>query len=58
MLITKEKMNLICSYMDDEIREDLHLKLAPCDNLKFLRTYCKYDPEFAGLLRNEFGVEL
>ena len=58
MLITKEKMNLICSYMDDEIREDLHSKLAPCDNLKFLRKYCKRDPEFAGLLRNEFGVEL
>lgn len=26
-------------YMDDEIRETIHAKLAPCDDLTFLATY-------------------
>ena len=28
-------------YMDDDIREDLHLKMAPCTRQEFFDAYCK-----------------
>lgn len=52
--ITNEDMQNIAGYMIDEIREDLHGKLAPCSNEKFLREYIKLDPEILEILRNEF----
>jgi hypothetical protein len=52
--ITNEDMRNIAGYMDDEIREELHGKLAPCSNEKFLREYIKRDPEILEILRNEF----
>lgn len=27
--------------MDDDLREELHDRLAPCSEAKFLKTYCK-----------------
>lgn len=27
--------------MDDEIREDLHAEMAPCEDQEFLDAYCK-----------------
>ena len=37
--------------MDDEIREDLHSKMAPCDEQEFMDAYCaahkaKYGEDF------------
>ena len=52
--ITNEDMQNIAGYMIDEIREELHGKLAPCSNEKFLREYIKRDPEILEILRNEF----
>lgn len=56
-------MNEIGSYMDDEIREDLHDDLATIDptasdNERFLRAYCDRDDEFESLLKHEFDIEL
>jgi len=47
-------MDTIASYMDDDIREDLHEKLAPCDNIDFLKAYVEKDPEFEEFLRRDF----
>lgn len=52
--ITNEDMQNIAGYMIDEIREELHGKLAPCSNEKFLQEYIKRDPEILEILRNEF----
>jgi len=52
--ITNEDMQNIAEYMNDAIREELHGKLAPCSNEKFLREYIKRDPEILEILRNEF----
>lgn len=56
--ISNETMNTIASYMDNEIREELHFKLAPCSHRRFLKAYCKRDPEFTELLKNEFNIVL
>lgn len=56
--ISNEIMENICTYMNDNIREELHFKLAPCNNKTFLKAYCKHDPEFAELLKNEFDIVL
>lgn len=52
--ITNDDMCNISDYMIDEIREELHGKLAPCSNEKFLQEYIKRDPEILEILRNEF----
>ena len=52
--ITNEDMQNIAGYMIDEIREELHGKLAPCSNEKFLHEYIKQDPDILEILRNEF----
>ena len=56
--ISNETMENICTYMDDDIREELHFKLAPCSNRTFLKAYCKRDPGFEELLKNEFDIVL
>lgn len=53
-----EKWDIIASYMDDDIREDLHARLAPCSREKFLARYLNRDPQFAGLLKSEFSINL
>lgn len=52
--ITGEDLRNIADYMNDEIREELHAKLAPCTTEEFLREYIKRDPEILEILRNEF----
>lgn len=32
-------MDVISSYMDDEIREDLHTEMAPCSGQEFVNAY-------------------
>lgn len=52
--ITGEDLRNIADYMNDEIREELHAKLAPCTTEEFLREYIQRDPEILEILRNEF----
>lgn len=56
--ITQELMDIIATYMNDDIREDLHFRLALCEPDLFLREYVKRDPEFEKLLYDEFGIEM
>ena len=56
--ITHELMDTIATYMNDDIREDLHFRLAPCEPDFFLKEYVKRDPEFEKLLYDEFGIEM
>lgn len=35
-------------FMDDEIREDLHLKMTPCKAQEFFDAYCKAHEEKYG----------
>lgn len=44
--------------MNDEIREDLHFEMAPCEPEEFLRAYVEKDPDFEELLNSEFSIEL
>ena len=51
-MINRFNWEVIASYMDDEIREKLHFKLAPCSNEEFLVEYLalhykKYGSEFS-----------
>lgn len=43
----------IAMYMDDELREQLHMELAPCNPQKFLDEYCRRHFEKFG---EEFDV--
>ena len=54
--LDQKQMDIIASYMNDEIRETVHHELAPCDPEEFLDRYLELDPEFAKLLKNEFGI--
>ena len=56
--IIQELMDTVATYMNDDIREDLHSRLAPCKPDLFLREYVKRDPEFEKLLYDEFGIEM
>lgn len=56
--LDEEEMENIASYMNDEIREDLHFEMAPCEPEEFLRAYVEKDPDFEELLNSEFSIEL
>lgn len=56
--LTKNLMSTIAVYMEDEIREKVHFELAPCEPEEFLRRYLELDPEFEGVLKSEFSIEL
>ena len=53
--LSQKLMDTIATYMNDDIREDLHAELAPCEPEEFLKAYLERDTEFIELLRNEFG---
>ena len=61
--ISKELMNNIITYMDDELREQTHYDVAPCSNEVFITEY--YNKASADLktalediLSDEFGLDL
>ncbi len=54
--LTEELMDTIGSYMDDDIREDIHGEMAPCTPEEFLKRYLESDPDFAELLKSEFDI--
>lgn len=56
--ITNEDMANIASYMDDEIREQVHTELAPCSHEEFIKRYLELDENFADILNREFGFEM
>lgn len=56
--LTQELMNIISSYMDNEMRESVHHELAPCEPQEFLKRYLELDPDFNQLLKNEFEIEM
>lgn len=58
MKITQDLMDIIATYMDDDIREQVHSELAPCTPDDFLRRYLELDSEFKELLLSEFHVTL
>lgn len=47
-LLEKYDMEVIAHYMDDEIRERLHMELAPCSDLEFVAHYIKEHDEAYG----------
>lgn len=52
----------IVSYMNDELREDLHHDLAPCTEAEFLKAYLEREKDFEGedlkgILENEFNID-
>lgn len=49
--------DVIVSFMNDNIREEVHGLLAPCTKKEFLREYVKRDTGFADLLYNEFSID-
>lgn len=34
-------MDAVANLMDDELREDIHMDLAPCTDQEFVDEYCK-----------------
>lgn len=56
--LNTEEMENIATYMNDEIREDLHFEMAPYEPEEFLRAYVEKDPDFEELLNSEFSIEL
>lgn len=46
----------ITEMMDDEKRERVHCKMAPCTNEEFMIAYLAEDPDFESLLWTEFRI--
>lgn len=46
MKMNNELMELVATYMDDEIRERVHFELAPCAAQEFYDRYIELDPDF------------
>lgn len=56
--LSEELLDTIATYMDDDKREKVHFELAPCEPEEFLKRYLELDPEFEGVLKTEFSIEL
>lgn len=55
--VTQEQLNELALYMYDDLREELHAKLAPCTPEAFLAAYVKRDPEIKSIMR-DMHIEL
>lgn len=53
--LTQKDLDVIATYMDDDIREAVHAELAPCEPEIFLDRYLHLDPPFRKLLETEFN---
>lgn len=53
-LVTDRDMADIGSYMDDDIREQVHAELAPCTHDEFIARYLELDPDFEDFLIETF----
>ena len=56
--LDQDTLDIISTYMDDEIRERLHYELAPCEPEEFLARYLEEDRSFVDFLWSEFRIEL
>lgn len=56
--LTQEDIDVIATYMDDDIREEMHGNIDYFTPEDFLKEYVKRDQDFETLLRNEFDIEL
>ena len=54
--LTQETFETICTYMDDEIRDHVHVTIdLPCTPEECLNRYLELDPDFKEVLDSEFG---
>ena len=56
--LTQEDLDVIATYMNDEIRESVHNKMSYDTPEEFLREYVEIDLDFEYLLKCEFSIEL
>lgn len=49
-------MEIISAYMNNEIKEQIHCELAPCEPEVFLLRYFELDPGFEELLKKKFKI--
>lgn len=56
--LSQDELDVIATYMDDDIRESVAFDLAPCTAYQFLREYVNRDEHFEELLKSEFGIEM
>ena len=56
--LTQEELDVIATYMNDDIRENVAFDLAPCTPGDFLREYVNRHEHFDLLLKSEFGIEM
>lgn len=56
--LTQEDLDVIATYMNDDIRENLHFDMAPCTPEAFLKAYVTEDPDFEELLESEFSISI
>lgn len=56
--LTQEELDVIATYMNDDIREDVAFDLDSCTPEEFLKEYVNRDEDFEELLRTEFSIEL
>ena len=61
--ISKELMNNIATYMDDELKEQTHYDVAPCSNEVFITEYyntasSELKRGLEDILSDEFGLDI
>ena len=56
--LSQDELDVIATYMDDDIRESGAFDFAPCTPNQFLREYVSRDIHFEELLKSEFGIEM
>ena len=57
-VLKQELLDVIATYMNDDIREDIAFELAPCSPDEFITEYVKRDPKFVDLMKSEFSIEI
>ena len=57
-VLKQELLDVIATYMNDDIRENIAFELAPCSPDEFITEYVKRDPKFVDLLKSEFSIEV
>lgn len=56
--LTQEELDVIATYMNDDIREDVAFDLDSCTPEEFLKDYVNRDEDFEELLKSEFSIEM
>lgn len=56
--LTESLLSDIADYMNDEVREKVHIQYAHCEPEEFLKRYLELDSKFEEFLVYEFGIEI